>query len=68
MKVGLDVRISLIRVLSTGGWREASPKLFILPPPQKKVFPEKNLKASSHADMMESVKATNVQKCNFSQS
>ena len=36
MKVGLDVRISLVRVLSTGRGEEAPP------PPKKKVFPEKN--------------------------
>ena len=35
IKVGLDVRISLVRVLFTGRGEEA-------PPPQKKVFPEKN--------------------------
>ena len=34
MKVGLDVRISLVRDLSAGGGRGASPL--------KKVFPEKN--------------------------
>ena len=35
MKVGLEVRISLVRVLSTGEGK--------LPPPKKKeVFPEKN--------------------------
>ena len=35
MKVGLDVRISLVRVLSPGGEEEASR-------PPKKSFPEKN--------------------------
>ena len=35
MKVGLDVRIFLVRVLSTGRGEEAAP------PSQKKVFPEK---------------------------
>ena len=42
MKVGLDVRISFVRVLSTGrGSGEASPQTSHLPP-KKKVFPEKN--------------------------
>ena len=73
IKVGLDVRIPLIRVLSTRGWGEASPQTSHLPPPPpKKVFPEKNLNAISKVilfdnDIKESVKATNVQKCNFSQ-
>ena len=44
-----------------------------LPPPPKKSFPEKKLKAISNTvsfddDNKESVKATNVQKCDFSQS
>ena len=126
MKVGLDVRISLVKVLSTGGGRGIFPPnvssppplssaevrrkrspLFVdisgcvaavvhrnfiakLPcfssnfsqpkasveestPPQKKVFPEKNEKLFQililfDDDIKESVKATNVQKCNFSQS
>ena len=44
------------------------------PPPQKKSFPEKKFKAISNKDLFfdndfkESVKVTNVQKCNFSQS
>ena len=38
MKVGLDVKIPLVRVLSTGGWGEASPQASYLPPPQKKNF------------------------------
>ena len=42
MKVGLDIRISLVRVLSNGGRREASPPNVSSPPPKKKVFPEKN--------------------------
>ena len=54
----------LDRVLYPGG--EASP-------PQKKSFPEKNLKLFQikiffDGDFKESVKVTNVQKCNFSQS
>ena len=58
MKVGLDVRISLVRVLSTGRGEEA-------PPLQKKVFPEKNLKLFQiliffDDDIKESVKITNV--------
>ena len=44
-KVGLDVRISLVRVLSTGRGEEA-------PPPKKKVFPEKKLKAISNTDLL----------------
>ena len=62
MKVGLDVRIPLIRVLSTGGWGEASRQTSHFPPPPKKSFLKKN------NDIKESVKDTNVQKCNFSQS
>ena len=34
-KVGLDVRISLVRVLSTGGAGEASPQTSHLPPKKK---------------------------------
>ena len=46
MKVGMDLMILLIRVLSLGGWGEASPQTSHLPPPPKKrkVFPEKKLK------------------------
>ena len=33
MKVGLDVRISLVKVLSTGGAENLSPKRLITPPP-----------------------------------
>ena len=51
MKVGLDVKIPLIRFLSTGGWGEASPKRLIFPP-QKNVFPEKNLNAISNVDLI----------------
>ena len=40
MKVGLDVRISLVKVLSAGGLGKASPPNISSPPP--KVFPEKN--------------------------
>ena len=36
MKVGLDVKIPLIRVLSTEGWVEASPETSHLPP-QKEI-------------------------------
>ena len=54
MKVGLDVRIPLIRVLSTEGWGEVSPQTSHLPPPPKKkyVFPEKNLNAISNVDLI----------------
>ena len=41
MKVGLDVRISLVRVLSTGGWGEASPSKCLIPS-KKKFFQKKN--------------------------
>ena len=53
MKVGLEVRISLVCVLSTGGG-EAS-----RPPPKKKSFSCKKLKAISISDddIKESVKA-----------
>ena len=67
--VGLDVKIFLVRVLSSRRVGEASP-----PPPQKKkVFSEKNQKLFQililfDDDSKESVKATDVQKCNFSQS
>ena len=40
MKVGLDVRIYLIRVLSTGGGGNLPPNCFIKK--KKKVFPETN--------------------------
>ena len=45
MKVGLDVKIPLIRVLFAGG---AGEKL----PPPKKVFPEKNSNAISNVDLI----------------
>ena len=52
MKVGLDVRISLVRVLSTGREAgEASPQMSH-PTPKKKVFPEKKLKAISNTDLI----------------
>ena len=44
MKVGLEVRISLVSVLATGV-REELP-----PPPKKKSFSCKNLKAISNTD------------------
>ena len=44
IKIGLDVRISLVRVLSTGRGEEA--------PPQKKVFPEKKFEAISNTDLL----------------
>ena len=62
---GACIKHFVIRVLSTGGGRgEASPP---------KSFPEKNLnlfqiKIFFDDDFKESVKVTNVQKCNFSQS
>ena len=62
------------RVLSTGGGGEASPlNVSASPPPQKKSFTEKNLqlfqiKIFFDDDFKESVKVTNVQKCDFSQS
>ena len=75
MKVGLDVRIPLIRVLSTGGGgvgRRFPQTSYLTPPPQQKVFPEKKtlfqMLILFDDDIKESVKATNVQKCNFSQS
>ena len=49
MKVGLNVRISLVRVLFTGGG--ASPQTSHLPF-QKKNFPEKKLKAISNTDLI----------------
>ena len=53
MKVDLDVKISLFRVLSTEGRGEASPpNVSSAPPPQKKVFPEKQLKAISNSDLI----------------
>ena len=55
IKVGLDVRIPLIRVLSTGGWREASPQTSHLPPPppkKRKFFLKKNLNAISKVDLI----------------
>ena len=42
MKGGLDVRISLVRVLSTGVRGKRFPQMSHLPP-QKKVFPENKL-------------------------
>ena len=63
MKVGLDVRISFVRVLSTGGGGGSFPF--------KKSFPEKiqsYFKYLFNDDIKESVNATNAQKCNFSQS
>ena len=50
-KVGLDVRIPLIRVLSAGGWGEASPQTSHLRPP-KKVSLKKNLNAISNVDLI----------------
>ena len=55
-----------------GGRGEASPQTSQVPPP-KKSFPEKKFKAISNKDIFdddfkESVKVTNVQKCDFSQS
>ena len=44
MKVGLEVRISLVIVLSTGGGGGS------FPPPSKKRFSCKNLKAISNTD------------------
>ena len=44
MKVSLDVRISLVRVLSTGG-RGSFPSNVSFPPPKKKSFPEKKIKS-----------------------
>ena len=57
---------SLIRVQSTGGLGES------FPPPKKKVLLKKKLqlfqiKIFSDDDFKESVKVTNVQKCDFSQ-
>ena len=46
MKVGLDVRISLVSVLSAGGGGELPTSLS--PPPQKKSFSCKKLKAISN--------------------
>ena len=69
MKVDLDVRISLVRVLS-----KLRPSNVSSPPQKKrKGFPEKNEKLFQIVilfddDIKESVKATKVQKCNFSQS
>ena len=53
-KVGLDVRIPLIRVLSTGGWEKLLPKRLISPPPQikNKFFLKKNLNAISNVDLI----------------
>ena len=81
MKVGLDVRIPLISLFYLLGDGEKLPPKRLTPfflhlcssPPKKKVFPEENLKAVSNDDLFdddikESLKATNVQKCNFSQS
>ena len=72
MKVGLDEDF-LFRVLSSGGGGKLRPQTSHLPPPKKKVFPEKLLKVFQimilfDDDIKESVKATNVQKCDFSQS
>ena len=60
------------RVLSTGGWGKlpSPPNLSASPP---KVFLKKKFKAISNKDLFdddfkESVKVTNVQKCDFSQS
>ena len=44
MKVGLDVRISLVRVLSFGGRGKLPPKRLISSP-QRKVSPEKKIKS-----------------------
>ena len=60
------------RILSTGGRGKLPPKTFQLPPPKKKVFPEKKIWKLFQIlilfdDVKESVKATNVQKCDFSQ-
>ena len=60
IKVGLDVKICLVRVLSTGRGRKLPPA-----PDKKKVFPEKNLNLFQilmffDDDIKESVKATNV--------
>ena len=59
-----------IRVLSSGGQGEASPRKRLSFPPQKKSFPEKKLKAILNTDLIikKSVRVTNVQKCDFSQS
>ena len=59
IKVGLDVRISFVRVLSTGRGEEAPP------PKKRKFFLKNNLKLFeililSDDDIKESVKVTNV--------
>ena len=46
MKVGLCVRTSLVRALSTGA-KLPSKRLIPPPPPKKKVFPEKKIKSYS---------------------
>ena len=58
-------------LLGRGG--KLPPKRLSFPPPPRKSFPEKNFKAISNKDLFdddfkESVKVTNVQKCDFSQS
>ena len=62
----------VFRVLSTGG-RGAKVPLNVSVPPQKKSSPEKNvelfqIKILFDDDIKESVKVTNIQKCDFSQS
>ena len=61
------------RVLSTGGVGGSFPQTSQLPPPQKKVLLKNKITAISNKDLFdddfkESVKVTNVQKCDFSQS
>ena len=56
-----------------GGGGEASPQRSQLPPPRKKSFTEKKIqlfqvKIFFDDDFKESVKVTNVQKCDLSQS
>ena len=63
----------LPRVLSTGMGGSFPQTSHLPPPPPEKAFPEKNqtlfqILILFDDNIKESVKATNVQKCNFSQS
>ena len=60
-------------LLGEAGGKLPSQTSQLSPPPKKKSFPEKKFKAISNKDLFEddfkeSVKVTNVQKCDFNQS
>ena len=76
-EIKLILKISMISHMSgfylLGRGQEVPPKRLSSPPPKKKVFLEKNQKLFQililfDDDIKASVKVTDVQKCNFSQS